>query len=324
MKLKQYRVKAGLTQTDLAKAVGVSQPNYQRWESGAASIPEDKLNKLSSILQVDPNTIMGRHPPIEARLYDTSADENLNYYGEVAIHFRNGGKPLLISISDGAFKCLHTSLQYNPAFVAVESLSNQTVIIRTKAIADLYFSGEACDDYGPEHESYEKPIALQLPDPRDWEIVEALKCDDEETLGEFAPEDVKRISEHIMITDEQYEQLIIDGLIKPEDLEAEKAKNSEETDEIFNLATQVKYQLSTGQQRSTHISSARDLYEAFDLFTDIDTASEIEDDLIRLPIEDPYRIAFINPKALDYVVFPTHLFQQGQIEVDADFLDDLG
>lgn len=324
LKLKQYRVKAGLTQTELARAVGVSQPNYQRWESGAALIPEDKLNKLSEALQVDRNTLTGRHPPIEAHFYDTSAGEDLNYYGEVTVHFRSGGKPLLLSISDGAFTRLHTDLQYNPAFVSVESLSNQTVIIRTQAIADLYFSSEAYDDFGPEHEVYEGYMVVQMPDPRDWEIVEALEYDDEDSLAEFSPEDVTRVSERIMITDDQYEQLVADGQIKQEDLENEKAINQQETNRIFELATQMKYQLSSGQQRTVGTMDARSLFEAFDLFTEVDTASEIAENLIYLPIEGPHRIAFINPKALDYVVLPTHRFEQGRVEVNAEILDELG
>ena len=41
-KLKKYRLLARLTQTEVAEAVGVSQPTYQRWESGANSVPKAK------------------------------------------------------------------------------------------------------------------------------------------------------------------------------------------------------------------------------------------------------------------------------------------
>ena len=40
-----------------------------------------------------------------------------------------------------------------------------------------YFSSEAYDDYGPEHDTYADHVSLQMPDPRDWEIVEALAAD---------------------------------------------------------------------------------------------------------------------------------------------------
>src|SRR5438874_9377146 len=90
-KLKQFRVRAGMTQAKLAKKIGVTQPNYQRWESGSAPVPDDKLKKLAKVLETSPEAILGRHPPIEARIYDDSAGDHLDYYGEVAIHFCGGG-----------------------------------------------------------------------------------------------------------------------------------------------------------------------------------------------------------------------------------------
>ena len=121
-KLKQFRVRAGMTQAKLAEKVGVTQPNYQRWESGSAPIPEEKLKKLAKVLRTSPEAVLGRHPPKEARFYDDSAGDDLNYYGEVAIHFCGGGAPLLLSISEEAFSSLHHDLQLNPAFVTVKSL----------------------------------------------------------------------------------------------------------------------------------------------------------------------------------------------------------
>src|ERR1700722_1167372 len=105
-KLKQFRVRAGLTQAKLAKKVGVTQPNYQRWEAGAAPFPKEKLKKLPKALGASPEALLGRHPPKEARFYDDSAGDDLNYYGEVAIHFSGGGLPLLLSISEKKFSDL--------------------------------------------------------------------------------------------------------------------------------------------------------------------------------------------------------------------------
>ncbi|SHI27201.1 Helix-turn-helix [Pollutimonas bauzanensis] len=320
LKLKQYRVKAGLTQAVLAKAVGVSQPNYQRWESGAAPVPEDKLKKLAKALKTGVDVLQGTHPPINAGFYDRSVGEDLNYYGEVAIHFRGEGKPILLSISDGAFSRLHRCLQSGAVFVTVESLANQTVIIRTQAIADLYFSSEAYDDYGPEHDNYEDHVDLQMPDPRDWEIVEAIACDGV-GLEDFSEADIQRITERIMITDEQYEKLVADGLITSENLEAERAKNQEETDRIYALAMQVTYQFSNGCRRSVGLVDVDELFEAFQpLLEDVD--DEMGEDLIRLPVERWHRIAFINKHALDYVMLPTHRFDRGRIEMEAKFLDE--
>jgi transcriptional regulator with XRE-family HTH domain len=320
LKLKKFRVKAGMTQVELAKAIGVSQPNYQRWESGAASVPKDKLKKLLKILEIDLDTFQGTHPPIKAGFYDRSVSEDLNYYGEVAIHFSGGGSPLLLSISDGAFSRLHQDLQTESAFVTVESLANQTVIIRTQAIADVYFSSEAYDDYGPEHPEYENYIDIQMPDPRDWEIVEAIAYDGV-GLEDFAEADVERVTNQIMITEEQYERLVADGLIAPENVEAEKKKNQKETDRICDLATQITYQLSNGRQRTASVVDVDNLFEAFEpLLEDVD--DEFSEQLIRLQVVRWHRIAFINKRALDYVMLPTHRLEQGRLEIEAALLDE--
>jgi transcriptional regulator with XRE-family HTH domain len=317
-KLKQFRVRAGLTQAKLAKKVGVTQPNYQRWESGSAPIPDEKLRKLAKILETSPEVLLGRHPPIEARFYDDSAGDDLNYYGEVAIHFCGGGAPLLLSISEGAFSKLHHDLQLNSEFVTVKSLANQTVAIRTKAIADLYFSSEAYDTYGPEHDTYTDHASLQMPDSRDWEIVEALN----HGIGveDFDPADVQRVQRMIMITDEQYEQLVRDGKIKPEDLESERKKNQEETDGIFQLASTTIYQLSTGRRRDVYIDDEKNLYNAFYELIEFD-GDQPADDMILLPAEGRHRTIFISKSALDYISIPTHQYEAGSVESAAVSLE---
>lgn len=319
-KLKQLRIAVSMTQAQVAAAVGVTQPNYHRWESGAAPIPEAKLKKLAKILKTDPQTILGKHPPIEAGFYDDSVDADLNYYGEVSIHFIGGGAPLLLSISEGAFIRLHRDLQGDGAFVTVESLANQTVVLRTKAIADLYFSSEAYDNYGPEHGTYTNHLDIQMPDPRDWEIVEALATDGV-GLEDFDPAHVQRVQERIMITDDQYQELVTKGGIKPEDLEKERAKSKEKTDLIFRTALGITYQLSTGHQRSAYVDSTEELFNAFYDLTDFDGGNPA-DDMIRLEAEGRHRIIFLNKGALDYIVIPTHKYTDGRVESHATELDD--
>jgi hypothetical protein len=279
--------------------------------SNEAPLAKEKLKKLAQVLKTSPEALVGRHPPIEARLYDDSAGDHLDYYGEVAIHFCGGGAPLLLSISEEAFSNIHHNLQLDPAFVNVKSLANQTVAIRTKAIADLYLSSEAYDDYGPEHSTYSKHALIQIPDPRDWEIVEAL----EHHLGleDFDPVDVQRVQRRIMITEEQYAQLVADGRIKPEELETERKRNQEETDMIFKLASTTTYQLSTGQRRDVYVDNAEDLYNAFYELIEFEGGEPV-DDMILVPAEGRHRIVFINKFALDYVSIPTHKYEAGRVE----------
>lgn len=318
-KLKQFRVGAGMTQAKVAAAVGVTQPNYHRWEVGAAPIPEAKLKKLARVLKTTPEAILGRHPPIRAGFYDDSVSDDLSYYGEVAIHFRGGGEPLLLSISEAAFTRLHGDLQGDAAFVTVESLANRTVAIRTKAVSDLYFSSEAYDTHGPEHGKYRNHMDLQIPDPRDWEIIECIACG-EDGIEDFDRVDVERVRKMIMITDEQYEKLVADGRIKAEDLETERAKNQVKTELIQNMALTTTYQLSTGQRRNVYVDGPEELFDAF--YELIDFSGDVSaDGMIRLEAEGSHRIIFINKSALDYVAIPTHQLNAGRVERDAEALE---
>jgi transcriptional regulator with XRE-family HTH domain len=323
-RLKQYRVDKGLTQTKLAKQVGVSQPNYQRWESGYAEIPEEKLKKLAFALKATPEQLLGRHPAIEAGFYNDEVGAELNYYGEVSIHFAGGGQPLVLSISDAAFSALHRELQSERSYVWVKSLCNQTVLIRTKAIADLYLASEASDTFGPEHHDedsgyYKNHFSRQIPDNRDWEIVEDLQHGD---VDGYAPEDVERVQKMIMITDEQYKELVADGRIKPEDLEAEKEKNRKRTETYFSYANLTHYQLSTGKRREVWLYDSELCSAFWDFAEDLD--GEMTTDLIRIEYENQDQYIFLNKHAFDYVMMPTHKFEAGQIDQAAEEIDALG
>ncbi len=77
-----------------------------------------------------------------------------------------------------------------------------------------------------------------------------------------------------MITEEQYAQLVADGMIKPEGLEAEKTRNQAETDRIGALATQFAYQFSNGKRRSESMVAVDGVFEAFEPLLD-----DFDDDL---------------------------------------------
>ena len=183
----------------------------------------------------------------------------------------------------------------------------------------MYFSSEAHDDYGPEHDIYNGDGLLQIPDPRDWEIIEALEpgSDFEE---DFDPADVERVRRMIMITKEQYAKLVAAGRIKPEDLETERKKNQEETDRIFKLASTTTYQLSTGQRRDVYVDDEEALYNAFYELTEF-AGGDPADDMVLLPAEGRHRIIFINKNALDYVSIPTHKYEAGSVEAAATAME---
>lgn len=51
--IKLMRIKSGLTQSQLAKAIGVTQSTIARWESGNRPITVDQLYKIAHALNVD-------------------------------------------------------------------------------------------------------------------------------------------------------------------------------------------------------------------------------------------------------------------------------
>jgi len=314
------------TQTQAAKATGVTQPTYQRWETGKAEIPADHLVKLAKHFGTTELELLGRHPPKEAAFYDDEVPLDLQYYGECAVHFCGGGEPLVLSISEAGYMQAYRELQSDKRFIVISDLGNRTVAIRHKAISEFYFSSEAYDTYGPDHDDYKLATPIQMPDTRDWAIVEAIR--DEEVTGDdytsdFAKDDVERVRRQIMITDEQFDELAAKGAIKLEDLAIEKAVRAAETDEIMALAHTVTIQLSTGKRREIAYIDCN-LFECIEPLIDIHypCGGNDEPNMIRLPYEGYHRTAFFNPDGLDYISFPTHKIEAHEVDSYGDGLID--
>lgn len=60
MRLKEMRTEWGLTQTDVAKAIGTSQRNIGRWESGLNEPTSSSLVKLADFFRVSVDYLLGR------------------------------------------------------------------------------------------------------------------------------------------------------------------------------------------------------------------------------------------------------------------------
>ena len=59
-RLKECRVACGLTQTEVAKDIGVSQPVYSRYENGVCECTYIQLAKLCDLFDVSADYILGR------------------------------------------------------------------------------------------------------------------------------------------------------------------------------------------------------------------------------------------------------------------------
>lgn len=57
-RIKEARVKAGLNQSELARALGVSPQTVQQWEAGDTSPRKKKVEAMKSILGVEPEWIL--------------------------------------------------------------------------------------------------------------------------------------------------------------------------------------------------------------------------------------------------------------------------
>lgn len=53
--LKEIRKEKGLTQIDVAKAVGISLTTYQLWERGVSHPREENERKLREVLEIQDN-----------------------------------------------------------------------------------------------------------------------------------------------------------------------------------------------------------------------------------------------------------------------------
>jgi hypothetical protein len=187
---------------------------------------------------------------------------------------------------------------------------------RREAIAEFYFSSEAYDTFGPEHDNYKLLTPVQMPDSGDWEIVDAIRSEElgaGDCTSEFPMEAVERVRKMIMISDEQFDKYVAEGVIKPEDVESEKAARAADTEEIFEAANRVSIQFSTGKRREIDFYDCN-LFECYEQFEDSGSGTEDWPVMIRLPLEGYHRTVFLNAGTLDYVSLPTHKIEEGRIE----------
>lgn len=59
-RLKELRLKKGLTQTELGEKVGVKQNTFTNWENGKRELSFENLIKLADLLEVSLDWLFGR------------------------------------------------------------------------------------------------------------------------------------------------------------------------------------------------------------------------------------------------------------------------
>ena len=97
--IRKWRLERGLTQSDIAKKLGVTTQNYSQWEVGKRNPKMDTLKKIAEILDVDVWTLIGfnridyENPPAlpsNIRPIDAMHRQKVPLIGKVA-----AGEPIL-------------------------------------------------------------------------------------------------------------------------------------------------------------------------------------------------------------------------------------
>ena len=83
-RLKKLRKDAGLTQVDVANKLGISQPAYASWERGVKKPTQDNLIKLSKILYVSVDYLLG----------NTESKQTSDVLEDIELLFRMNSKGL--------------------------------------------------------------------------------------------------------------------------------------------------------------------------------------------------------------------------------------
>lgn len=181
--------------------------------------------------------------------------------------------------------------------IVAESLDNRTVLVRRSAVADVYFSSEAFDDYGPKSDIYYGYLGV-YPDEGFWRIVEF--ADDPEA-----------------VTDEFHEDFVSSVLSELE------AMSPDVRGSFLDRATSIEWQLTSGEVRAAVVDSDEEVADAFDVFGLGDPHVDIlEDrDFFHVNVEGCHRSVFINARSVEWIAVPTHRLKRGTLSEAEDLVD---
>jgi len=305
--LKKLRLLAGKTQSEVANAVGTSQPNYQRWESEKSQIPKSKANKLAKIFETSIEEVLGEPIKYDYLGIDPEVSSDRTYYGEVALHFLSGGSPLLLPISDDEVDNICEKFESGTSFFSISSLDNRLIFVRHEALADIYFTNDAVgEELGPE--KYDDFYGYGS-DNDFWLVLQHIDKSDGKYEVHYCGDDLKeeyveKIFDEMLITDKKIDPLIAKGAIKLSEKSELQSRAEKKFDALIHRAKHVTWQLSNGKIRHHPIYDEKDALLNIDSLV---TNADFENGL-HIPFEGDDRIVLINKKALDYVLLYSEMF----------------
>lgn len=304
--IKRARLKSMATQVEAAKAARVSQSTYQRWESGSLSPSAEKLEILAKLFHTTVSALKGEEAPLDW-IY-SGQGEGHAYFGDVAVHFRGSGSHLLLNLTSSEFKRANMQVQTESAFLTVSSMDNRTVFIRKEAIADIYFSSEACQDSGPKGVQYDEPVEMRP--QKFWEHVDTYVQNDD-----FAhvPEADKAFRTLLEPTDADFEEAVRNGRARKEDRDAWMAASEDLSARLCGLATKMYWQMGA-IRREALLDEESDVLGPF-MRLDGAPFDEVMGTPISVAVEEQHKIIHINPKALDYISVPSHKYDAQNLQM---------
>lgn len=308
--LRRARKALKLTQANLAGQVGVNQATLARWEAGKAAIPAEKASLLSEMLGVAIGTAESRSAPSATKSPHAEDANDHRYFGEVAVHFRSGGRPLMVSIDEAARSRIYAQIESGiMSNLAFETLDNRTVYVRKAAISDLHFSGDAVSAYGPEHERYGEAVrGIASTDERGFADPET--DEDSDPVDAFAgqpllhPSEFWRAVSRAGFADDD----------TPADTRAavESALDSTDSRTYKLLANYLFWQVENAQRRGMPCSDDAELSDA--LF-ELNLGSVEDNGLLHLRCGAAggyHHSVMVNFSALEYLTVPTHMLEDSE------------
>jgi len=311
--LRRARKARKLTQVQLAEQVGVNQATLARWETGKAEIPAEKASLLSSMLGVPISAAAARialvSPKSPAKDDAREAEDGRHYFGEVAVHFRSGGRPLMVSIDEAARSRIYTQFDTRSiSTLTFETLDNRTVYVRKSAISDLHFSGDAVGAFGPEHTRYGGAVR-GIASTDDHEFADPRADDDDDPVDAFAGRPLglssefwRALSHHPV--DESTPADIRDAV--------ENALVSDDARTYELLAAYMFWQVEKSQRRGMLCSDGPDLSDG--LFA-LGLGSVEDNDMLHLCCGSAggyHHSVMVNFNALEYLTVPTHMLEDSE------------
>src|SRR5690625_4225927 len=306
--LKRCRLAVGKTQAEVASEIGVTQPTYQRWESGTTALPKNKTKRLAKVLSCSEDELSGKPKPFDLFGIDDHVDDDRTYFGEVAIHFSAPGRPMLVPISEKERLWIGKQIDGNSRFIQIESLDNRTIFVRSEAICDLFLSSEAYDTFGPDE--YDEYLCV-YPDDEFWQIVENIECLDMiEDEHEHEHSAIDKILEHLSLDTDALDEQLSKGEISEAQRKEIEDRHKSDMERFHTRATSVVWQPTGRLPRSMYFDEDEVLYDTFSL---LELSLEDDENFVYLRGEGYHRSAFVNLSQVDYFSIPSHRFDEGRL-----------